>query len=214
MNASEALTIAGDGVSLEAVLQLPEGLGPFPGVVVCHPHPLYGGDMHNNVVMAIVTGVLDAGAAALRFNFRGVPGSTGTHDKGNGERGDVVAALRTLREDERVDGERVGLAGYSFGASVAMVVAAGASESPALALVGAPAAGLATPEAIGYPHPKLIVAGDRDHVLPADRIEALTRAMQGPVEVQVLPGADHFMLGYEGAISEHVRAFFAATLAG
>ena len=214
MNASEALTIARNGVSLEAVLHVPEAQGPVPGVVVCHPHPLYGGDMHNNVVMAIVAGVLDAGAAALRFNFRGVPGSTGTHDKGNGERDDAVAALRAMREDKRVDGSRVGIAGYSFGANVAMAVAAGDSAVPALALVGAPAAGLATPEATGYPHPKLIVAGDRDNALPADQIDALTRAMKGPVEVQVLPGADHFLLGYEGAISKQVQAFFAATLAG
>src|SRR3712207_4695272 len=87
------LTIPSGDITLEGSLHLPEGKGPFPAVVVCHPHPQYGGDMHNNVVMALVDGVTRRGVAALRFNFRGVGRSGGTYDGGNGEQGDVQAAL-------------------------------------------------------------------------------------------------------------------------
>jgi hypothetical protein len=210
----EALIVVDDKVSLEALFHLPEGEGPFPGVVVCHPHPSYGGDIDNNVVAAIVRGVVEAGAAAIRFNFRGVSGSSGVHDNGNGEREDVLATLGVLRKDERIDERRVGLAGYSFGASMAIAAAPSSPTVLALALVAPPEASLATPEAKGYSCPKLLVVGDQDHVLPADRIQALTKEIPGPVEVQLLPGADHFLLGYEATVAERVRSFFAKALAG
>jgi alpha/beta superfamily hydrolase len=93
---------AGD-VQLEAVLHLPDGVPPFAGVVVCHPHPRYGGDMNNNVVLAVTRALTDRGIAALRFNFRGVGGSAGSYDDGRGETEDAQHALDALASREEID---------------------------------------------------------------------------------------------------------------
>ena len=111
------------GTRLEALLALPES--PRAGLVVCHPHPLYGGDMHNPVVVRASEVAQGLGLATLRFNFRGVGASTGVHDEGKGEQDDVLAALDMLAA-RLPAGRQVGLAGYSFGSWVsARVVAAG-----------------------------------------------------------------------------------------
>ena len=89
------LTFQSGDLSLEGVLHLP-AVTPAPGVVVCHPHPQYGGDMENNVVVAACDWLADRACAALRFNFRGVGESDGAFDQGAGERDDVRAALAHL----------------------------------------------------------------------------------------------------------------------
>lgn len=100
---------------LEAILKMPSG--KVKGVaLVCHPHPLGGGTMHNKVVYRAAAGLADAGLAALRFNFRGVGNSTGEHDEGDGERQDVLDALDYLSSN--FPGEPVTLAGFSFGSRV------------------------------------------------------------------------------------------------
>ena len=87
------LEIPGPAGTLEGFLHLPEGDGPFPGVVVCHPHPQMGGDMNNNVVMGVCYSLFIAGIASLRFNFRGAGRSQGVYDEGRGEMDDALAAL-------------------------------------------------------------------------------------------------------------------------
>ncbi|HJX69980.1 MAG TPA: hypothetical protein VJ441_02685, partial [Dehalococcoidia bacterium] len=102
---------------------MPQGEPPFPAVAVCHPHPLYGGDMHNNIVLAICSALAEASIAAFRFNFRGVGRSQGAFAEGVGAQEDVKAALAFLTPSSKVDSQRVGLAGYSFGTRVALPVA-------------------------------------------------------------------------------------------
>jgi alpha/beta superfamily hydrolase len=111
------------GVVLEGIFERPKGEAPFPAVAVCHPHPLYGGDMHNNVVSVICQALAQESIATLRFNFRGVGRSEGSHEEGIGEQDDVSAALDFLESREGIDRGRIGLAGYSFGTKVAMPVA-------------------------------------------------------------------------------------------
>src|SRR5688572_7322236 len=108
-----AVNFPSSELSLEGMLQLPEET-PAPGIVVCHPHPMYGGDMYNNVVEAICVTALENGIAGLRFNFRGASGSEGRYDNGIGEQDDVRAALAYVRGLPEVDSDRVALAGYSF----------------------------------------------------------------------------------------------------
>src|SRR6266540_978811 len=120
MPESLAVTFPSGELSLEGLLHLPEQT-PAPGIVVCHPHPMYGGDMHNNVVDAICDTAVAEGIAALRFNFRGAGASEGRYDNGVGEQDDVRAALTYLRGLPEVDSARVALAGYSFGAAVALL---------------------------------------------------------------------------------------------
>ena len=196
-------------LKLVGVLSTPErGRGPFPGVVVCHPHPKYGGDMNNNVVLAAVTGLTGQGIAVLRFNFRGMGGSEGSYTGGPGEQEDVLAAIAFLEAQKEIDRTRTGLAGYSFGAGIAADVAPKSSTVRALALIAPPTPNLGTPEFRGYAAPKLILAGDMDTFMPIDIIRSHTAKMAGLVELSVLLEADHFMGGYEGDIATRVGEFF------
>ena len=211
--AQEHVLFPSGDIQLEGRLHTPaEGSGPFPGVVLCHPHPLYGGDMENNVVMTMGQGLNSQGVAVLRFNFRGVGASEGAHDGGKGEQEDVLAALEALRGSDGIDQGRIGLAGYSFGAS--MTLAAGPRDPgvEALAVVAPPAPGLRSPDLLAYPKPKLILAGDLDSVIPIEQLRPLMERMVQPVELEVLQGGDHFLLGYESAIAQRVGGFFANRL--
>ncbi|MDO8568389.1 MAG: hypothetical protein Q7R57_06715, partial [Dehalococcoidales bacterium] len=109
-------------LSLEGVLGFPDGKGPFPAVVICHPHPLHGGNMDNNVVVSVFEALLEASFIPFKFNFRGVGGSEGEHGDGNGEREDVSATIDFVGGQREVDAARMGLAGYSAGAAFAFPV--------------------------------------------------------------------------------------------
>ena len=206
------LTFPSGALTLRGVLHTPAGGGPFAAVVVCHPHPQYGGDMDSNVVMAVVRGLLRHGIAALRFNFRGVGGSGGSYGGGQGEQDDVRAALAHAAALAEVDAARLGLAGYSFGAW--MAAAAAGVHVPALALIALPLGmgGDPAPTLAAYPHPLLLVAGDRDHVCPADGLRDLGARVGGRADVAVVPGADHFWAGHEHELEDILGDFFARHL--
>ena len=135
------VAIEADGLKLEGALHLPDGATkgtPSPGVVVAHPHPQYGGDMDNPVVQALCEAALEAGAAVLRFNFRGVGFSEGKYDEGVGEQRDLAAAVDYLRNVPEVDSGRVAVAGYSFGSVVALRLADGREDLAAVVAVSNP----------------------------------------------------------------------------
>ncbi|MGD9890465.1 MAG: alpha/beta hydrolase [Dehalococcoidia bacterium] len=202
--------ISGDNVELEGVLHLPDGVPPFAGVAVCHPHPQYGGDMNNTVVAAVCRALTDRGMAALRFNFRGVGRSTGAYDGGQGEARDATAAVAFLAEQDEIESGTVGLAGYSFGAMAAL---AGASERvQALALVSPPLQGVSKERLSGYDGPLLMITGDSDHICPAAAFREMAASLTREVEAEVVPGADHFWMGYERDLGALVGPFFARTL--
>jgi len=181
---------SGAGLVLEGVLAMPPE--PRVGVVLCHPHPLYGGDMDNPVVLAIAAACLDAGLATLRFNFRGVGGSGGAWDEGPGEQDDVRAALALLRERLPPRG-RLALAGYSFGAAMAAAVAGGGERLAGLALVAPPLAARAWEpwDPSGLDGPWLVVAGSADAYCRTEALAALGGALPAAT-VTVIDGADHF----------------------
>jgi len=219
------LTIQNGAISLQGELHLPgEGDPPYPAIVVCHPHPTYGGSMDNNVVMAAIAGVTKRGIAALRFNFRGVGGSTGAHDGHGGEHSDVAAAMAYLLTLDEIDEHRVGLAGYSFGAMMAMGAAPNLADVKALALVALPTTSIvgreqeAGQESAGggmerYGMPKLFLAGDRDSFVAVDAVHELSQRLPHPVELHVLAGGDHFLVGHEAEIAKRIGEFFARWLA-
>ena len=208
-----AVDIPCGDIVLEGRLTAPEGGGPFAAVVVCHPHPQYGGDMHNNVVSAVVAGLAERGLAALRFNFRGTGRSEGAHDGGRGERDDVRAALARVATLPGVDGARLGLAGYSFGASMAAAVGA---EGPAraLALVALPLrnAGEQAEALTPFGGPLLLTTGDSDDICPVEGVEELASALGERVQVEIIPNTDHFWLGHERELATRVGEFFARHL--
>jgi len=157
----ERVRFTASEVALEGVRHLPAGAaaGPLAGVVVCHPHPLYGGDMWNDVVDQVCRELLARGMAALRFNFRGTGGSGGEHSGGQGERDDVWAALDYLRSRAEVERTRLGLVGYSFGAAVALN-AGPAAGVQALAAISAPPRLIDFTALQGFEIPLLLIAGD------------------------------------------------------
>jgi len=209
----ERLAIASGELQLEGVLQLPEGVGaPIAGVVVCHPHPLYGGDMWNDVVEQVCRELQASGLAALRFNFRGVGGSQGEHGAGVGERDDVWAALDVLRSRAEIDSARLGLAGYSFGGGVALN-AGPAAGVKALAAISAPPRMIDFTAMRGFEIPVLLIAGDRDEFAPADTLPQLAIALGAKAEVTIVPGADHFWWGHARELRKGVGEFFARALA-
>ena len=204
MATTERLTIpSSDAVQLEALLHLPEGRPPLPGMVVCHPHPLYGGDMNNPVVEALCRAGLDAGYAVLRFNFRGTGASSGRHDNGEAEADDVRAAVAELAADERVSAVDV-VGGYSFGSMMALKAADVAS---ALLLVSPPLGmnGLTSlPDA-----PTLVLSGDRDEYVEVAALQAAAASAQDATVV-IAEGADHFWWGADQFLSEQAWAFLQA----
>jgi len=171
-------------------LALPEA--PKAGLVVCHPHPLYGGDMDNPVVVRVAEVAQGAGVATLRFNFRGVGASGGVHGSGEGEQDDVAAALAVLAG--RLPAKSpIGLAGYSFGAWVAARVAAAMPALAALALLAPPLAIYDLDFLVRAPAHTLLVAGGRDQYCPVEAIERLGRRLG--IKAEIVEGAEHFFFG-------------------
>ena len=181
---------SGAGLVLEGVLAMPPE--PRVGVVLCHPHPLYGGDMDNPVVLAIAAACLDAGLATLRFNFRGVGGSSGAWDEGRGEQDDVQAALAALRARLPAPAG-VAVAGYSFGAAMAAAVAGAGEPLAGLALIAPPLAmrPWQPPASFALHGPLLLVAGDSDQYCPTTALTALAQALP-KATLTVIDGTDHF----------------------
>ena len=206
------ITFPSGNLILEGRLSLPQVEGLMAGVVICHPHPLYGGDMNNNVVEGITAAAEESQMAVLAFNFRGVGRSQGTHDRGNGEVDDAMAAARCLASNPKVDRDRIVIAGYSFGAVVALKAASREQGFRAVALVACPTRSLDTPEAQSIAQPKLFVHGDIDNVVQMDVFQSLVQKLPQPTEVEVLPGADHFLQGYEDEVGTRVVEFFASAL--
>ena len=206
--ATEPVHFPSGDLTLVGVLHRPEGSG-LPGVAVCHPHPLYGGDMENNVVVALCRALAGAGMVALRFNFRGVGGSSGSYGGGSEEGQDARAALDLLVGLAEVDSSRLGLAGYSFGALVAL--GTGDERVRAVAAVSPPAGGLdlaSLPRGI----PTLLVSGDRDDVSPALGLPEMAASLGPPCEIRSVGGADHFWWGHEETLATAVLEFFRAQL--
>jgi len=206
---SESVAFASDGLALEGVLHIP-ALSPSPAVVICHPHPLYGGDMHNNVVVALARAITERGIAVLRFNFRGAGGSEGSFGGGAGERADARAALTFLRQRPEVDPERMGIAGYSFGAAVALLAAD--ADLKAVVAVSTPTIARDLAE-IRLTCPVLLVVGENDEVAPPTRLAGLDAYIGPRAEMIMIPGADHFWSGDEAELATMVADFFARMLA-
>ncbi|TCS96141.1 hypothetical protein EDC36_11399 [Tepidimonas ignava] len=207
MNAhTEARQVAGPAGPLELAIDHP--LGTPQGVaVIAHPHPLFGGTMHNKVVQTLARACVAEGWQAVRFNFRGVGASGGQHDHGVGEQDDLRAVVQACA----ASGPLV-LAGFSFGGAMAARVAAAlATERPLQALV------LVGPAASRYPMPALgeelaartlVVHGELDDTVPLAAVLDWARPQGLPVTV--VSGGEHFFHGrlplLKRLVMQHLRA--------
>ena len=164
--------------------------------------------MNSNVVTAIAARLSGDGIAALRFNFRGVGASDGEFAWGSGGTDDAEAALDMLSLREEVDSSRIGVAGYSFGAAVALQASMVSGVAQAVAAIACPSAQLRDFSGLEILPPKLFVMGDNDHNFPADQFRFLTRRFSDPRRAELIAGADHFFRGYEDVVGEMTSEFF------
>lgn len=204
------ISFASGDLTLEGCLHLPDsgGGGKYPGVAICHPHPQYGGDMYNVVVASLADSLCAAGIAALRFHFRGVDMSEGSFDGGVGEIDDAVEAMEWLALQDEVDGSRIGIAGYSFGAAVALAAARGGGVAQAVASIACPSRVFNEMGAQEILQPKLLMLGEHDHDFPLAQFKFQARRYSEPRQIEVIDGADHFFGGHVSRVCELTTDFF------
>ncbi len=169
------------------------------GVIITHPHPLYGGDMYNNVVETIRAVYHKKGYSTLRFNFRGVGASGGAYDEGAGEQKDVIAAFNFLKKQGL---DRIDLCGYSFGAWINSQLTTDKIAANASVMVSPPAAMMQFETVSKIDHLKLAVTGRSDEISPPDMVKQLVAGWNRAADVEIIDGADHFYFGYEDKLAE------------
>ncbi len=198
------LFINGPAGRLEALLERDPAAGPVRcGVVVCHPHPLYGGTMRNKVVHHVARGAQQTGAAVLRFNFRGVGWSAGSYDQGVGEQDDFRAALTFL--SEQFPGLPLVAAGFSFGARVALRASCSDPRVDGVVAVGVPAGSGDWSFLARCPRPKFFLQSSRDQFGSRQQIEGLLRHAAEPKRLTWIEAEDHFFQGGLDQLEEAVR---------
>lgn len=188
---------------LEAILKEPRG--PIRGVaLVLHPHPLFGGTMHNKVVFGAAAALNDAGLLALRINFRGVGQSTGEHDEGRGEREDVRAGLDYLAGN--YPDQEITLCGFSFGARVGLEVGIVDQRVRRLISIGTPVDKYDFGFLEESTKPILFVHGDRDEFGGVERLRGLVAkiATHTPAQLKIIEGAGHFFEGHLDELKEAI----------
>lgn len=189
----EAHLLDGPAGKLEALLEAPEDAAPRAAALVCHPHPLYGGAMHNKVVYRTARALRNSGHVVLRFNFRGVGKSEGRHDFGVGETDDARAALDWLRG--RYPGLPYTLAGFSFGSRVVLSLGCALADAARLIALGFPAkldpvGGLASCTV-----PKVFIQSTHDEHGPPPEMEAFYAQVAEPKRLIWVEARDHFFAG-------------------
>ena len=200
----ESLSLAGPAGRLEALLEEPEDIEPRLCAVVCHPHPLYGGTMHNKVVYRLARGLRRAGIVVLRFNFRGVGASSGEHGHLEGEIEDARAALAWLRE--RYPALPYALAGFSFGSRVVTRLGCETSGAGFLMAAGFPTRWGSPDYLETWPAPKIFIQSTNDQFGPRAELQAMYERFAAPKQLHWIESADHFFAGGLEALEEQVKA--------
>ena len=202
--AEEPVFFISGTLQIQGLLQTKPG---DKGVVITHPHPLYGGSMHNNVVESLVHAYQQAGYATLRFNFRGVGSSQGEYDHGQGEQEDVKTALHYLAEQGK---NVVDLAGYSFGAWVNALARPEGDIVHRMVMVSPPVAFLDFGPPQSIPQLRLVVAGSRDEIAPPELIKTILPNWNSSARLEIIEGADHFYVRHTAKLESMLADYFAS----
>ncbi len=204
--------IAGPVGRLEAILWTPHRTTPPPlAAVVCHPHPLFGGTMHNKVVFQAAKSIDALNIPVLRFNFRGAGLSEGVHDRAIGERGDVLAAIRFLIGE--FPGVPVLVAGFSFGSIVGLRVGCQTPEVTDLIALGLPVNNADVSFLFDCSKPKLFVHGSNDEHGAIKKVEDLIPSLPGENRLVIVDGVDHFFAGKLSEVDHAITAWLTQRLA-
>ena len=209
--AHQSLLLDGPAGALEVVVDFPEPAEARPLVaVVCHPLPTEGGTMHNKVVTMVARALRELGATTVRFNFRGTGGSAGEFDDGRGEREDLRTVVDWV-QDAR-PGDRLWLAGFSFGAYVTLAAAADLLPDAVIS-IAPPAAGRGWDfAAIAAPDvPWLVVQGDADEIIDPNAVYAWIDGLARKPQLVLMPDTSHFfhrkLVDLRGAIQHETKAW-------
>ena len=189
----ETLFLDGAAGRLEALHEGPdEDVRIERAAVVCHPHPLFGGTLHNKVVFRLARAARNAGSVVVRFNFRGVGQSAGVHDEGQGEQDDVRTAMRFMRE--RYPKIPLVLAGFSFGASMSLRVGCRDGGVEAVIAAGTPVNGATFGFLNDCAVPKRFIHSTNDEHGSRDKMEAAFEAAHAPKSLDWVQAKDHFFV--------------------
>jgi hypothetical protein len=204
--------LPGPAGKLEAMLWTSAKESPAMAAVVCHPHPLFGGTMHNKVVFQVAKTLHALGLPVLRFNFRGAGLSEGRHDKGAGEREDVRAAIDFLALE--FPGLPILLGGFSFGAWVGLRAGCEDARVAELAGLGLPVNSSRLDYLRECGKPKLIIQGTRDQYGSRKKVEELYAQVPEPKRLAFVEGADHFFAGKLDEVEAAIRNWMRERQAG
>jgi alpha/beta superfamily hydrolase len=204
----EKVFIPSGTIQLEGLLIFQEVLPVKGGVILCHPHPQYGGDMHNPVIKTAMDAASQEGFSTLRFNFRGVGESEGSYGNGIGEMEDVKAAIDYLCTKQNDSCGTLILVGYSFGAWIGLSVGAQDSRVKGMVAIAPPLETLDLRFLKGCKKRKLIIAGSQDFVCPSALLDEWYEQLEEPKSLAIIQDADHFFFGHTRALFDPLRAFF------
>jgi alpha/beta superfamily hydrolase len=203
---SRSLFLEGPAGRLEGILWKPVAQSrPALAALVCHPHPLFGGTMHNKVVYQAAKSLDGLGLPVLRFNFRGAGLSEGAHDRGHGEQGDVKAALDYLAGE--FPGVPLLVSGFSFGSWVGLRVGCADARVQELIGIGTPVNSSDFSYLQNCDKPKLFVHGANDEHGDFGKVEALVGSLQGENRLVVVAGAEHFFVGKLDQVDAAIRGW-------
>jgi len=201
---SSNLFLSGPAGRLEAILWTPaRSAAPELAAVICHPHPLFGGTLHNKVVYQAAKTLDALGVPVLRFNFRGAGLSAGRHDRGEGEKGDVRAAIDFLATKFPRTPLLVG--GFSFGSWVGLDVGCADTRVIELLALGIPVNSSSFKYLESCGKPKLFVHGRNDEHGAWAKVQQVVSRLPGENRLVFVPDADHFFTGHLGALDEAIR---------
>jgi len=203
----ERVLVPSTGIQLEGLLSLHEGLSFKGGMIFCHPHPLYGGDMDNPVITTTAEAASQEGFSTLRFNFRGVGESEGTYGEGVGEGEDVKAAIDFFYSKLKSSHSYLILLGYSFGAWAGFPIAIREGRVQGMVAIAPPLELHDFGYLKGCNKRKLFIAGDRDLYCPTSLLEELYVTLDEPKSIAIIPGADHFFFSHTHLLTQPLMEF-------
>ncbi|MFX0187468.1 MAG: alpha/beta hydrolase [Candidatus Hodarchaeota archaeon] len=206
---TEKFFIENNGIKLEAEY-FQSNSDKTSAVLICHPHPQFGGNMLNNVVSGVFCELIKKDISCLRFNFRAVGRSSGEHTSGRGELSDVKACIDFLINKK--DNKKIFICGYSYGAAIGCSAINYSEKIIGFAAISFPwdFVGSKYQKLSQTDKPKLFLQGDRDDIARYDRFEAHYKTYQDPKEYKIVKGADHFYGGYEDQVAAEVVHFYSS----